>query len=460
MTSLGASHRRLASAVATRFDPRYAPAPCALGFLLFLVLNAVLFVRPAEIVPALLGWEIYLVVILSCLFFSFPVVLDQLSPRALEVRPITLCVVGLLPATLLSHLSHFRFEEARLNGWEYVKTLLYFFLFVGLISTRRRLRIFLLFFTLSAAVVAGLAVLQYHEIIKLPNLNPVKENMRGEGGKEIAIYRLQGSGLFQDPNDLCVLLVVSLLLGLYWLTDKRSGLLRLLTIAPLLLFVYALSKTQSRGGMLALLAGFGIFMRMRFGWMKSLLLGAVVFPLILLLFAGRQTNISTSEGTAKERIQIWSDGLMQFRQSPLFGIGVNEYDKNVGHVAHNSYIHMFVEQGFLGGFFYVGAFALALESLYRIGVGRRILDPELRRLHPYLLGVVAAWATGMLSLTLCYIIPTYTMLALAVVYRRLTATIPPMPTPRFDAPLALRLGGLSIAVFIGLNLFVRFFVAW
>lgn len=457
MTSLGASHRRLALAVPRQ---RSGSAPCPLGFLLFLVLNAVLFVRPAEIIPALLGWEIYLVVILSCLFFSFPLVLEQLTPRALEMRPIALCVLGLLPAVLLSQLSHFRFEEARVNGWEFVKTLLYFFLFVGLINTPQRLRVFLLFFTLSAAVVASLAVLQYHQIIKLPNLNPVKDSVRVEGGQDVAIYRLQGSGLFQDPNDLCVLLVVSLMLGLYWLTDKRSGLLRLLMVAPLLLFLYALSKTQSRGGMLALLAGFGLFMRMRFGWLKSLLLGAMVLPLILLLFAGRQTSISTTEGTAQERIQFWSDGLSLFRGSPLFGIGVGEYDKNVGHVAHNSYIHAFVELGLFGGYFYVGAFALALESLYRLGARRRIFDPELRRLHPYIFAILAAYAVGMFSLTLCYIIPTYTMLALAVVYRRLAATVPPLPTPRFDAPLAVRLGGLCLVVFIGLNVFVRFFVAW
>ncbi len=462
MASLAATDLRLAPAAGlSQLGGGHPHAPCTLGFVLFLIVNAVLFVRPAEIVPALLGWEIYLVVILACLFFSFPVVLEQLMPRSLESRPITVCVFGLLLAVLLSQLSHFHFDEAVQRGWDFFKMFLYFLLFVGLISTPRRLRTFLLCFVLFATVVAGLAVLQFHNLIKLPNLNPIKDSMRNAAGKDTVIYRLQGSGIFQDPNDLCILLVISLLLGLYWLTDARSGFVRLLMIGPLLLFAYALSKTQSRGGMLALLAGLGVFMRMRFGWLQSLLLGMVLLPLLLLVFAGRQTSISTTEGTAQERIQIWSDGLVLFRQSPLFGIGVDEYDRQVGHVAHNSYIHAFVEMGLFGGFFYAGAFALALESLarYRAG-GRLILDAELRRLYPYLFATIAAYAAGMLSLTLCYIIPTYTVLALAIVYRRMTAAAPPLPAPRCDAALVLRLGGLSIAVLVGFTLFVRFFVVW
>lgn len=437
------------------------PAPCGVGFAVFLLLNAVLFVRPAEIIPALLGWEIYLVVILVCLFFSFPVVLEQLMPRSLESRPITVCVFGLLLALLLSQLSHFHFEQAFLRGWDFFKMILYFLLFVGLVRTPPRLRAFLLCFVLFATVVAALAVLQYHGFIKLPNLNPIKDSSRDAAGQQTYILRLQGSGIFQDPNDLCILMVISLLLALYWVTDVRSGLLRLGMIFPLLLFAYALSRTQSRGGMLALLAGLGAFMRMRFGWMQSVLLGMILLPLLLVVFAGRQTSISTSEGTAQERIQIWSDGLALFRQAPLFGIGVDEYDKQVGHVAHNSYIHAFVEMGLFGGFFYVGAFALALESFYRYSTsGRLILDPELRRLYPYLFAMIAAYAVGMLSLTLCYIIPTYTMLALAIVYRSMTVASPPLPVPRCDGPLVLRLGGLSIATLVSFSLFVRMFVKW
>lgn len=437
------------------------PAPYGPAFLVFLVLNAVLFVRPAEIVPALLGLNIYLVVIVVCLLCAFPVLLEQLMPQSLETRPITVCVLGLLLALVLSHLSHFRLDKAFFGGWEFCKTILYFLLFIGLVRTPGRLRIFLLCFVLFAAVVALLAILQFHDIIELPNLNPVKDTGRNAAGQESSFLRLRGSGIFHDPNDLCILMVVSLLLALYWLTDAQFGLLRLGMLGPLLLFVYALLLTQSRGGMLALLAGLGVFIRMRYGWMRSLMLGTIVMPLLLAAVAGRQSSISTSEGTAQERIQIWSDGLTLFRGAPLFGIGVDEHAEQIGHVAHNSYIHAFVEMGVVGGFFYVSAFALALNSFYRFSTaGRLILDPELRRLYPYLFAVLVAYSVGMLSLTLCYIIPTYTMLGLAIAYRSMTVTSPPLPAPRFDGPLVVRLAGLSLAALIGFTVFVRLFVKW
>ncbi|HWG41386.1 MAG TPA: O-antigen ligase family protein [Gemmataceae bacterium] len=461
MSSLATSNRRFTSPPQGAYAPRSGlPAPYGLGFALFLVLNSVLFVRPAEIVPALLGLEIYLVCILACMLFSFPAILEQLLPRSLETRPITVFVLGLLLAVVLSHLSHFRFAEAIRDGWDFFKMILYFLLLVGLVSTPGRLRAFLLCFVLFAAVVAGLAVLQYHEIIKLPNLNPTKDNMANAAtGQETVIYRLKGTGPFQDPNDLSILMVICILQTLYWLTDRRSGLLRLVMLGPLLLFAYALARTQSRGGMLALLAGLGVFMRMRFGWVQSLLIGAVLMPGLLLVFAGRQTNLSTASGTGQERIQIWSDGLVLFREAPLFGVGRDEIGKSIGHVAHNSYLQAFVELGLLGGFFYVSAFALALESFYRLSAGGRcILDPELRRLYPYLFGMITAYAVGMMSLTLNFIIATYVMLGLAIVYRRMTITSPPAPALRCDAALIVRLGGLSIAVLIGFSLFVRIFL--
>ncbi len=132
------------------------------------------------------------------------------------------------------------------------------------------------------------------------------------------------------------------------------------------------------------MAGLFLLLRTRFGWRMAVLIGAALLPVLFVFFAGRQTDLSTSGGTGQERIQLWSEGLVQFRQSPLFGIGRDRFDQEVGLVAHNSYVHAFAELGFLGGMFFVGAFVLALGSLYRLSAdGRHILDPDLRRMHPY-----------------------------------------------------------------------------
>ncbi len=72
-----------------------------MAFFLFILVNATLFIRPAEIVPALLGWEIYFYVILACLIVAAPDVLRYLMGQGMETQPITLCVFGLMIAILI-----------------------------------------------------------------------------------------------------------------------------------------------------------------------------------------------------------------------------------------------------------------------------------------------------------------------------------------------------------------------
>ena len=92
------------------------------------------------------------------------------------------------------------------------------------------------------------------------------------------MLRLQGPGIFRDPNDLCVLLDVGILAGLYWLFKPKLGMFRWLWLLPLGAMGYALLMTGSRGGMLALLVGLLIFFRSRFGTVMTFVLGAVVLP--------------------------------------------------------------------------------------------------------------------------------------------------------------------------------------
>src|ERR1019366_8871364 len=95
--------------------PAAAPRHVA-GFFLFVLVNAALFIRPAEIVPALVGWNIYEFLILACLALSIPAVLEQFTAKSLEMRPVTVCVLGVFLAILLSHLAQLDFVKLDENG--------------------------------------------------------------------------------------------------------------------------------------------------------------------------------------------------------------------------------------------------------------------------------------------------------------------------------------------------------
>src|SRR5262245_46331381 len=110
-----------------------------MGFFLFLLVTATLLIRPAELLPELRSARLYETTILLCLVFSLSSILEQFSLRSLELRPITLCMFGLLVAVVLSHLYQGNIEGAYEQGLTFLKILIYYLLLVGNITTGGRL---------------------------------------------------------------------------------------------------------------------------------------------------------------------------------------------------------------------------------------------------------------------------------------------------------------------------------
>ena len=368
--------RQLLREFCSRLPPRWREPPLVaaatagymLGFFLFLLLNAILFIRPTEFIPDLLGLELYQMCIIACLLVSFPAMLFQLAPRELEQRPITVCLFGValaIVATSVVHAGTVDFFDANV---EFAKIILYYLLFLGVVTTPERLRRFIFWLPAFCTIIAELTLMQFYGWIQLPTLNPLREHTDPTQFSEDGIVvRLMATGIFQDPNDLCVLLAFAIVLSLYWLTDKRSGLLRFTWLLPLAILGTALMHTQSRGGFLALVIGLVLLMRSRFDWKRTLLVGALVLPALFYLVGQRQTDLTTGVDTGQTRVQLWSDGLLMLRQSPLFGIGKDRFGAEAGQVAHNSFVHAFTELGPFGGMMFLGAFYLALRALWRLG---------------------------------------------------------------------------------------------
>src|SRR2546426_772432 len=131
-----------------------------MGFFLFILVNATLFLRPGEIVPELLGLPIYEILIILCFVCSISDVLNYLLSDSIDSKPITFCVFGLLAAIVISKLAAhntgdswtadflllhlgFRLEETWDMAFHFFKVLVYYLLLVSILNTPRRLRIFL-----------------------------------------------------------------------------------------------------------------------------------------------------------------------------------------------------------------------------------------------------------------------------------------------------------------------------
>ncbi len=430
------------------------------GFFLFILLNATLFLRPHELVPEFGEPPIYNVMILSSLAVSSSAVLHRLTLRSLSKDPIVASSLCLLASVVLSNLSHLRFGEAINSGIEFIKLLLYFLLLVAVLDSFARLRRFLVWLSLFVAIVVSLALLHYYEVINIPALEAYHERqwdqIDEETGSVVVLARLQATGIYGNPNDLSRILVVGIFLSLYFLGDGRLGLLRPLWLLPIGLFGQGLHLTHSRGGLLSLFAGLFALFYDRYGRAKTLLVSALILPVLLVAFGGRQTNFTTSEGTGQHRIKIWNEGFVLMQGSPVFGIGMNQYVEQLHIVAHNSFVHSYVELGFIGGTFFFALFYLPFVFLRSKSRDQeKTLDPELIRLRPFVFAILIATVVGMLSSARSYTVSTYLIVGLCTAYLKILSDQEHALLPRFNRKLVGRLFSLSGLCLIILYVYVR-----
>ena len=156
---------------------------------------------------------------------------------------------------------------------------------------------------------------------------PVAERVTDKTTGEVTIiYRLCGTGIFNNPNDISRILIVGMVICLYKLNAPRSWRLiwgrpvSFLLCVDLDILARSLhcAARRSRGRVLESIRGRT--------WIPLLL----SLPLVFVIFGGRQTDLSTREGTGQQRIRLWSRGMLLFRNAPVFGIGVDQYAKECG----------------------------------------------------------------------------------------------------------------------------------
>lgn len=420
-----------------------------MDFCLFLLLNVVLLVRPEELYPPIAGARLYLIVICLCVLTAFPRLAGVLQPDRLAERPITLCVIGVWAASVVSQLARGQIGTAFEAGTEFGKVMVYYLLLVSVIDSPARLRSFLAAIVALVLLLSGLGLLQYHNVIDIEALQPLERREYGADGEQIAIQQLQSSGIYSDPNDLCLILVTGTL-GAVACSATASGLIpRLIWLLPIGQFGYAVVLTQSRGGLLGLALAVVVWVWGRFGWKRALPFALVGVPAMLMLAGGRQSNINLGEGdTAHQRVELWSDGFNSMMRNPLTGIGYGEYAEECGLVAHNSFVHAYVELGVTGGALFLAPLLLGGVALQRI----RPTDPLLLRLRPFVLAILVGYAGGIFSISRNYVVPTYLVFGLADAYLRLAVPFPPpkdvVSWPKIGHLMALGIVGWLVLRFV------------
>src|SRR5207244_11958173 len=130
----------------------------------------------AEIIPELHGVSIYEYAIIACLVFALPEVLRYLTARSLDSRPVTFCILALLPVIVLSDLVAGNWEHIGEKFFYFFKIVIYFLLLVSLVTTPKRLRVFTFSLLIFCAALTTVTLLHYHDVIDLTTLRQLADS--------------------------------------------------------------------------------------------------------------------------------------------------------------------------------------------------------------------------------------------------------------------------------------------
>ena len=365
-------------------------------------------VRPLNISVAIFFiWTFFL-----CLPFPYPI-LSLLSPKRSEILSKAWALTGSAPAWETVSYS----SKSTLAWWVFLLSLGLFFIVVRNLCTEKKMLKRIVF----VMIAIGLLEAVYGLIQALvPSMGVLWIDY-------IQAYLGTARGTFINRNNFAgyIEMIWPLALGVTLAMTGRVHSLKevlasdrlnrqALMAMGIIVFLLALIFTRSRGGILSGLVGFLAFSTMARTGMKAvakqtrvLLGGIIVLMCIYTMTIGigpimqRFLNI---RGDGSSRIDIWRDSLPIIKDHPM-GIGLQNYenvfavynqsstsDKTVVY-AHNDYLQILIETGWIGFFAIVGGFLIFLGKS-----ARRIKRLDFRK-DPLRFYLAVGAFSGLISIT-------------------------------------------------------------
>lgn len=419
------------------------------GFFLLCIYAGLVLIRPHE-------WPIFeteLPVLRTTLIITFITYFFTLSPKKWNTQATIL--VLLFFSMVLSEfragrfLSDLRFVEE----WA-TSNILPFVLFLGFLVSLKRQRIILVISLIACMVMVHQAYSQVNDLL-------------GEGWATSAIYRgveegqmmqVRYVGIFNDPNDMGMFLVMNIPIAIYFFANTKGWFTKMLSLGALAVIFLGIYWTGSRGSLLGALAVLATFFYIRFGKVKSLLLAGISLPGVLVALASFRT-IGLQDNSVLDRLTAWYEGVQMVKYRPLFGFGKDRFLEYHPKVAHNSYITVVSELGTIGYMLWMTFVLLLFLMFYRIAklpdlpgqLGEQIKQEK--TFCSYLMVSIIGYCSTALFISRSYIMFFYIFAAIAAAsYMRVQKALP-------QYPLAIRAVDLvKVAFFSGISLIVLYFM--
>jgi putative inorganic carbon (HCO3(-)) transporter len=429
-----------------------------MAYVLCLIYVAVSYIRPAELNPAFIPYrlaEVTGVLALAGALFSV-----LLRPRPVLNLPIDWCFLGFIAVAFIA--DPLGASAARL-GWtaQVLLPLAAFYVLIRItVETRLQMRVFVVVLCTLAVFQAVNAATGYSAISgdgEIIEAQVPTDDYGEESQPDRAATRLVGTGMYGDPNDLSTSLLVVVPFLLSAVLSAGSGVVpRIAGLAALGAIGYAFQLAQSRGGFLALAALVGAYAYRRMGRVATVIVLAVVIVAGLAIGPSRLQNIDSQEASAQGRIEAWAAGLQMVKSHPILGVGFNQFGVLHVRVAHNSFMHVLGELGFVGGFLFIGVFYWHFVSTSRTRNMAGAASSTLARdLFASGVGIVTAGAFLSLQYVPILFVPAVLGAARVAIERR-----PDVPEPASHGWDWALIGLLVVATIVATWVAVRVLGSW
>ena len=325
-----------------------------IGAMIYLIL---LYVRPFELYPVPIPVMKYLALLILSVWLLKVIIHRQ---RSFVKAPQNLLMIAFLAILMISQKTYIQGVVDTFS--EFSKIVIIYFLLINLVIDERRLKVTIWILILCTTYLAIQGIL-LSEGIAMGDINVV--------GSVVGENRVQSTGIFGDPNDMAMSLVIGIPFIFYLFFVERLILKKILLVVFGVLILYCILLTGSRGGMLGLVAVIFLLLRGKIGTFAGMVL-AIICIVGLLVIApssttGRYKDVTSRDSTAFSRIELWYYGWEMFKSSPIIGIGMGNYPEYAkGYVAHNSFVNVAAETGIIGLMIWIGLFYFAFKGLATI----------------------------------------------------------------------------------------------
>ena len=229
----------------------------------------------------------------------------------------------------------------------------------------------------------------------------------------VTTHNGHGQGAFlEDENDAALALNVGICLAFSMARFEAARLWKLAAIGAVLLCVAGVVVSDSRGGLVGLVAvGVALALFSRQLLRTLLIVSVVVVAVIPFVPASYTKDMRTmsdpNDPTRKERIYSWNRGMEMFWANPVLGVGANNFPNRVAEfehsaaaerergnrrsityrAAHSLYFTLLPETGLLGTAIYLALLMTALSRCWN-AVQRALPDAhgDDRRMWAYFIG--------------------------------------------------------------------------